>query len=773
MLKRGRVKSDKIVIMDGATGTNLLNAGLKPGEAPCVLNLRNPAAVLALHRAYLDAGSDLILTNTLNANPDQFDLRTLNRIIHAGVALARRAAGIRRVLGDVGPMGALLEPYGKRTFDSCRKAYATVFRSLHRYGASDYFLETFTSIREAKAAFLAARPYGRRIYVSFSLDSGGRTLLGEIPESFAVTFDRLGAAGIGVNCLDPRVARDAVARMARVTKLPISVKPNAGRVIVRDRLVRTSLDAEAWVKFFPEYIDSGAVMLGGCCGTTPDFIRRLARCKRRRPRPRAAAIPFMVCGSRRTYEPTGQSVGIVGERLNPSGRKKLRESISRGDFSIYATDAASQFGKGADLLDVNAYSPDTPEPTTLNRAVDQVIHATGGPLFIDTLDYGAAEKVLAAYPGIGVYNSVPARPRELRRFLPMIKRYGFKAVISLVGTSVPRTASQRLANFRQALRVARAVGFPSEDLIFDPLVLPAASGSDQMAETLKAAACLTRCGRLTVLGVSNVSYGMEERSGLNAAFAVLAVQAGVRFLIVNPLDDNVTRMIRDAVRLFRPGAIPSFPGRRPLRTASPAVDLGRAIIDGDPAAARGLAQALLNRGVDHSLVLDRHIIPALHEVGDLYHRGRYFLPDLLRSAEASQAALAVVRKHQPSAAAGQRIVLATVKGDIHDIGKNIAALVFSSAGYRVIDLGKDVSAQRICAAVRKYRPFALGLSALLTTTMPEMGRVIALLRQRDLNTPVIVGGPNVSPAFAREIGACAAVHSALDGLKALEKLNKK
>ncbi len=752
-----------ITVLDGAAGTNLLDSGLRPGEPACVLNLRNPAAVYDLHRSYLEAGADRILTNTFNADPDRFSLSRLNRIIRAGVELARRAAGPARILADVSPLAGLLRPYGPREFDDARRAYGRLFRLFHRHGVRDFFLETFTSLREAKAAFLAGQPYGRCIFVSFTLDRSGRTLLGEMPETIALTFDRLGAAGIGVNCLDPDTAREAVNRMARFTERVISVKPNAGQ-----GPAHAALDPGTWSRYFGEYIASGAGMIGGCCGTTPEHIRRLARYKRAlRPR-RRSTRSFVLAGPRRLFERTPGIPAIVGERLNPSGRSRLKNAIQHGDYSAYGQEAQKQYELGAAIVDINAFAAGVPETLTLNQAVDRNLLDAGGPVFIDTLDFQAAEKVLAAYPGVGVYNSISCQPRALRRFLPMVKRYGFKAVISLAGASLPRCAAERIANFHRARRIARQLNFPLRDLIFDPLVLPQATAPDQLSETLQAVEAISRQGQLTVLGISNVSYGMDQRSGLNASLAVLAIKAGVDFLIVNPFDENVMHMIRDAVRLFKPSLPAAAPAYGPGKEKH---DLKHAVIRGDAAAAEKMAAVLLEQKIDSETIINRQIIPGLRRVGDQYRLGVYFLPDLLRSAAAAQAALALIRKNRPARFRSRRpVLMATVRGDIHDIGKNIAALVIESAGFRVIDLGKDVPSEKICEAVRRYRPGVVGLSALLTTTMPEMGRVITALRRQGFKVPVIIGGPNVSDNFARQIGAQAAARSAAEGLKIIQRL---
>jgi 5-methyltetrahydrofolate--homocysteine methyltransferase len=773
----------EIIILDGATGTNLLEKGLQPGETPSVLNLRNPEAVYALQRAYIDAGSDIILTNTFSANPFTMPSSALARALRAGAEIAIRAAGTRtRVWGDVGPLGELVQPYGELSLERARRMFTTVVGTLYEAGIRTFLLETFTSLIELKAAFLSAREISRDVFVCISLQDNGRTLMGDTPESAAVLFESLGARAIGINCTLPDAALPAVRHIAKVSSLPIIVKPNAGHVHKDGTTLHHTLDDAGVAKFYRKYVNAGASIVGGCCGTTPALIRMLCK-KKLKPHSRNVSAGFRLTTPQKIVRVKSTDTFIVGERLNPSGRKKVKKRLAANDFFVYAEEARLQESAGADMLDVNAFVVDLNEQDTLFKAVSAVLNAAPGmPIFVDTQDFRAAEQILEFYPGIGIYNSIPARKKELAKWLPMVKKYGFKAVISLVGEKIPRTVKERMNNVKLALRVAARVNFNKDDLIFDPLVFSAATENEQIKATLETARILHKQSYKTVLGISNVSFGLPGRSLMNALCAAEAVKSGVTFLIMNPCDSTVMGAVKASRAFFFsetgpfvkfarvlkaqrtvPEEILSAP---PLTAQSGLVD---AIVHGDERSSIHHVQELLDKGVSAQTIIDDHISKALEQVGTLYERGIYFVPDLLNAADASKRALDLVKQRLPKAKKRGKVVLATVKGDIHDIGKNIAAMIFESAGFEVIDLGKDVSSKAIANAVTKYKPDALGLSALLTTTMPEMEHVIATLKRKNLRVRVIIGGPNVSNTYAKKIGAYGAARNVMEGLDLLKR----
>ncbi len=757
----------RVLLLNGATGTNLLDKGLAPGESPSFLNIRNPQVVFDIQKEYAMAGSDILLTNTFSANPLNIPSGTFKNVITAGVKIAKRAArGKAVVFGDIGPLGELIKPYGELRFQEAFKIFDKIAKTMFDTGIRVYFLETFTSMIEAKAAFLAARVFSNHIFVCFSLQDNGKTIMGETPESIAVTFEALGARGIGVNCALPDVACDAVAQMAKITGLPLIIKPNAGKIRITGTRIHHSLSDSDMARYYERFVDAGATIIGGCCGTSPAYVRLIAR-KRKTPRQRNVSKRFMLASPSTVMTADTASTLVVGERLNPAGNKKVRMRLLKRDYSIYGEEARAQEQAGAHVLDVNAFHADFDEPTSLENALHAVMNNSRLPVFIDTQNYDAAENALSFYPGVGVYNSIPAQISALRRWLPMVKRYGFKVVISLVGTRIPRSAKERMKNAERALKIAREVGFPREDLIFDPLVFSASTEREQIDHTLATVAQLTRRNLKTVLGISNVSFGLPNRSHMNATLATSAIRNGVTFLIVNPLDAIVMQAISSGDALFGRGTLRGSPDV----TVKPAVkkDLVSAIMSGHDRMSVEHAQALLDAGVPAQDIIDKHIAKALKKVGDNYEAGKFFVPDLLRAAQASQRVLGVVQKYLPKARRKGKVIFATVKGDIHDIGKNIAAMIFESAGYEVIDLGKDVPCKDIVAAVRRHKPKALGLSALLTTTMPEMARVIAQLNSERLTTKVIIGGPNVTHSYAQRIGAFGAARTVLEGLKLMKK----
>lgn len=450
----------KVLILDGAMGTNLIDKGRAPGEPPCALNLTNPQAIYELQKAYAKAGANIILTNTFGADPVHFKMDILGKIIAVGVKIAKRAAGKKAfVFGDVTTLGELIKPYGELDFNKAMEHFAIIFKLLRKAGIRIFLIETFTSMIEAKAAYLAARKFSDQIFVSFSLEESCRTLMGETPESLAVTFEALGATGIGINCTHPEVALKAIEKMSRVTNLPLLVKPNAGKVEVSGGTIKHAIPERELAAYHKKFIQAGANLIGGCCGTTPGYIKRIAKhaCK---PKRRHAAKEFVLLSPNKLIKTDDTSTIIVGERLNPSGRKRIKDALQHKDYKIYGEEARQQELNGAEALDVNAFTIDANEKETLLHAIYEVIKNTSLPLFIDSQNFEAAKAVLSYYPGIGVYNSIPARKKELMKWLPMVKSFGFKAVISLVGKKMPQNFAERMANVQLALKIAKKGKIP-------------------------------------------------------------------------------------------------------------------------------------------------------------------------------------------------------------------------------------------------------------------------------------------------------------------------
>jgi 5-methyltetrahydrofolate--homocysteine methyltransferase len=773
MTKLEQLLKNRVVLLDGATGTNLFGPGLVPGESPSVLNIRDQARVVKLQAGYVDAGSDVILTNTFSANSHNFSGTMLGKVIRGGISLAKRVAKRKTVFGDVSPLGDLIKPHGIKNFEDAVTDYERIFRVFSRAGLKRVILETFTSIIEAKAAFLAARRYATEIYVCFSFQHNGRTIMGDTPEAIAILFEALGAKGVGANCSHPEVVVEVLQRMAGLVQIPLIAKPNAGDVKIENGVVHHTMSEAELVQYVSAIVHAGANMIGGCCGTTPEFIKVIAK-KRMKPVRRKVKRLFWLTSPAKAINVDPRKTLVVGERLNPSGRKKLRASLKRKDYGVYGVEALTQARAGADALDVNAFVDVLDETETLSDAVCEVVKSSDLPLFIDTQSLKAAESVLRFYPGIGVFNSVPARRDALMKWLPLIRQYGFKTVVSLIGKNIPKDVRDRMRNAKRALRIARQLKFPVDDLIFDPLVFPVATEPAQIDNTMNALTELQRMGLKTILGVSNVSYGLPDRSQLNAALTAAAVKQRVTFLILNPLDEDVMGKIRASNVLFGKQELTEFiqKHRTTKQAEVPVSDLVSAIVHGNALVGVKCAKELLESGASVRDITENYLTKALERVGKNYEQGEFFIPDLLKAAEVAQSVLDLLKKRMPTEANCGKIVVATVKGDIHDIGKNLAAMIFESAGFEVIDLGKNVDTSVIIRAVRKHKPSFVGLSALLTTTMPEMENVIKSLKHEKLDVRVIIGGPNVSRGYAEKIGAFGAARNAFEGLRLVKQENR-
>lgn len=767
-----RMIKNKVIILDGATGTNLLDKGGKAGESPSLLNLKNRQAVFELQKAYVDAGSDIILTNTFGADRNHFSSADLTIIISAAVKIANRTAdGKALVWADVTSLGELIKPYGNLDFFEAFKLYYETIKIFIRYKIKTFFLETFTSIIEAKAAFLAAKEFTDDIFVSFSFENNGKTLMGEPPECVAAVFEALGAKGIGVNCTHPDIAIEILTRMAKICNLPLIAKPNAGSVEMIDGKVRHSISQEDLASYAVKFKEIGANFIGGCCGTNPEYIKMIAS-QYLYPIKKKKVEKWVIVSPKKILEMKKGSICIVGERINPSGRRKIKEALERKNYSIYAEEARLQEQYGAHALDVSAFSIDVNEKEALIDALYEIIKVSSLPLFIDTKDIEAAKLAMAIYPGIGIVNSIPAKRMELKKWLPLVKKFGFKAVISLLGNELPRTATERIKHFHEALKIAAELNYPIFDLIFDPLVISAATNREQIKETIEALRYICELSFFTVLGISNISFGLPDRQKINAAFIAAATYSGANFLIVNPLSEEVMSIIQTAGNLFRGKNVFPFADEGAdavsYESKNPEEQLKEALIIGDTKKSAELAERLIKLGIPHDEIIDNYITKTLHKVGEYYEQGKYFIPDLLLAAEAAKVALDALKPFLPQANKKGKIVIATVKGDIHDVGKNIVSAILQSVGYEVIDLGKDVPANKIIEAVKKYKPDVVGLSALLTTTMLEMESVIKLLRNENLNVKVIIGGPNVSLKYAEKIGAYGAARNIAEGLKLLD-----
>lgn len=758
----------RLVILDGASGTMYQQSGLKPGQLPELLNVENPALVERVARAYVEAGSQMICANTFGVNRRKLagTGHRVAEVVLAAVRCARRAAGGAAVALDVGPLGELLEPMGTLTFEQACDAFAEVMEAGERAGADLIFVETMTDLYEAKAALLAAKEHTKLpVWVSMSFDETGRTFTGCTVASMARTLEGLGADAIGVNCsVGPDSLVRIVEELSRCTRLPIIAKPNAGLPDPVDG--HYSLPPEAFAQEMVRLVQAGASLIGGCCGTTPDTIRALTRAVAGMcPAPRQYETVSFVCTPTLPLPITG--VRPIGERINPTGKKRLQQALLAGDMDYITTLALQQKDAGAAILDVNVGHPGVDEVEMLPRVVKHLQAVVDLPLQLDSVNADALEAALRVYNGKPAVNSVNGEEQNMARILPMVKKYGAAVVgLAMDAHGLPASCAERLAIARRILAAAEAQGIPREDVWIDCLTLTVSAQQHQAMETLEAVRQVRQAlGLQTVLGVSNISFGLPNRVLMTQVFLTEAMQAGLTLPIVNPNQ----REMMDAIAAHRvltgadensQGYVARFAAQvvetKPASPASSALSLREAIARGLRLEAGAIARRALETESGLALV-EQHLIPALDQVGADYESGRAFLPQLLSAAQAAQAVFEEVRAamlRQGSAPVSKgRLVVATVRGDIHDIGKNIVKTVLENYGYDVLDLGRDVPPEVIADTVAREHIRLVGLSALMTTTLPAMEESIRQLHRLHEPPVVWVGGAVVTPAYAARMGA--------------------
>ena len=761
---------DGLLFLDGAMGTELQKRGLPPGGQPELLNLERPELVRDVHRAYLQAGSQVVYANTFGANGLKLARlgHSVDQVVGAAVAAARQACagtGVRVAL-DIGPLGELLEPMGTLTFERAYALFQELVLAGARAGADLAVIETMTDLYEAKAALLAVKENSDLpVFVTMSFEESGRTFTGCTAPSMARTLEGLGADAIGVNCsLGPDLLLPVLRQVCENTRLPVIAKPNAGLPDPVDG--HYDMGPEEFAAAMLPCLEAGVTIFGGCCGTAPEYIAALRRAlDGRSPAPRTYRSQSFVCTPVTPTPITG--VRVIGERVNPTGKKRFQQALLEGDLDYILDVAVQQEDAGADILDVNVGFPGVDEAAMLPRVVKKLQSAVSLPLQLDSSDPAALEAGLRVYNGKAAVNSVNGEAEVMDRILPIVKKYGASVVgLTLDKGGIPQRAEQRVAIARRILDRAAALGIPREDVWIDCLTLTVSAQQDQAVETLRAVhAVREELGLQTVLGVSNISFGLPNRGLIAQSFLTQAMAAGLTLPILNP---NQCEMM-DAVYAFRvlsgedvqcrayverfaaaPAPAQADPGR------AGGLTLADAIVRGLKSDAGRLAKQLLETESELALV-EQHLIPALDQVGDAYEQGRVFLPQLLSAAQAAQAVFEVVRASiaQTGGAPVKKgtLVVATVQGDIHDIGKNIVKTVLENYGYEAIDLGRDVAPQAVVEAVQAGDIRLVGLSALMTTTLPAMEETIRQLKALPHPPVTFVGGAVVTPEYASRMGA--------------------
>lgn len=764
--------SKEITILDGAMGTMLQRAGLKLGDRPETLSLTAPDTVEDIQRRYVQAGSRLLLANTFCANAHKLAGTgfTVEEVVSASIAVAKRAcAGTdAKVALDIGPIGELLEPLGTLRFDEAYDLFAHMIRVGVAAGADAVFFETMSDLSEIRAGVLAAKECcDLPIFASMTFEQSGRTFLGVSAKSAAMSLAALGVHAVGINCsLGPNEAAPILAEMRSVTDLPLILKPNAGLPDPSTGEYHTT--PEEFAIACSKLIDIGAAYIGGCCGTSPDFIAALKQELEGKQAVWTGKSLHGICSARQVYA-FGQGIRVIGERINPTGKKLFQKALRENDMDFIVTQAIEQEEAGAQILDINVGLPGIDEAEMMRRVVTRISGAVSLPLQIDSSNPKAIEAGLRAAPGKCLINSVNASEASLESVIPLAQKYGAAIVALTIGENgLPQTAEERIEFAKTILAAADKAGIPREDVAVDCLTLTVSAQQDQVEETLKATRFVHDVlGLETVLGVSNISFGLPNRQLITQTFLIQALHAGLTLPIINPNHKEMMDAV-DAYRVLSGEDVAcaayiekySAPMQKKETSVLPSdnapLTIGEAIGKGMRAEAAEIAKDMLKSIAPLELV-EQYLIPALDLVGEKYEKQQIFLPQLMNAASASGAAFDAVRS--AIEASGEKdagkgpIILATVEGDIHDIGKNIVGTVLENYGFKVIDLGRDVSSERVCDAVKANNAKIVGLSALMTTTVPSMQKTIQLLRAQGLDVPVIVGGAVLTPEYAKEIGA--------------------
>ena len=769
-----RMIRKRILRLDGATGTELAKQGMPPGVCPEKWVTENPEALYAVQRAYADAGSNIVYAPTFGANPcklAEFGLKDSCRELNARlVKISREAVGDRAfVFGDIAPTGLLVEPYGELLFEDCVNCYKEQIRGLVDGGADGFAIETMMDLQECRAALLAVRETApdRPVIVTMTFDESGKSLTGCDPVSALVCLQELGADAFGCNCsVGPEAMARIIFRLKPYAKIPLVAKPNAGLPRLKDGKTVFDLDPDGFAAAASSLVEAGAAILGGCCGTTPAHIAALDRSLGERPGEIFSGMTGVVSSSGGFCRiAPGEPFAVIGERINPTGKKALQAELRNGSLDMVRAFAREQSAAGASLLDVNLGLSGIDECAMMRRTVAELAVLTPAmPLVIDTTSPETAEAALRLYPGRALFNSISGEKKKLQEILPIVKRYGaLPILLPLTDEGIPVSGTERIKVLEKLISDAAV-----EDFLVDALVMTV--GADLNApeaalEVISFAAAVLKKG--TTCGLSNVSFGLPGRSVVNSTFLALAAGRGLASAIANPCAAGIMGTVAAADALQ--GRDPKF-----LRLTAQAVSGGEssaaapaavkkelslfeAVLTGEEELALAEVRKLLDKGTDPLKIVDEILIPAVNAVGEKFEKKEYFLPQLMFGASAMRKAMEYLKplllKSQEKRPAGPVFVMATVEGDIHDIGKNILTLLLENYGFTVIDLGKDVPCERVLKTALESKAAFIGLSALMTTTMPRMKEMAELLKKEKVDIPLFVGGAAVDAEFARSIGA--------------------
>ena len=783
---------NNIVFLDGGMGTLLQARGLKAGELPERWNIEHPEVIVDIHRAYFDAGSNIVNTNTFGANILKFSAEELDSIVKAAIENAREAAGSsvgaqkKFVALDIGPTGKMLKPYGDLDFEDAVRIFAETVKLGVKYGADLIVIETMNDSYETKAALLAAKENSNLpVFVSNAYSEDGKLMTGASPAAMVAMLEGMGADAIGVNCsLGPKALAPVVEEYLKYASVPVLLKPNAGLPCSVCGETHYDVSAADFALEVAALVKKGVRIAGGCCGTTPEYIKATVEaCKGIEPT--AIQKKNITCVSSYTHAVIFDEAPIlIGERINPTGKKRFKEALKAHDIGYILKEGISEQEKGVHILDVNVGLPDIDEVSMLTEAVCELQAIIDLPLLIDTSNAAAMESALRRYNGKAMINSVNGKQESMDSVFPLAKKYGGLIVaLTLDDSGIPSTAEERFEIAKRILAEAEKYGIEKKDLIFDPLAMTISADNNAARETLRAVGMIKReLGCHTSLGVSNVSFGLPNRDVINSNFFALALGGGLSAAIMNPYSAEMmnTYFAYRALAGLDENCADFISSAQSVSTVTQTVtevkedfasELQKAIVKGLKDRAAALTEAMIAEN-EPLMIVQNEIIPALDTVGVGFEKKTVYLPQLLMSAEAAKSAFEVIKAHMPSGKASDKppFVIATVKGDIHDIGKNIVKLILENYGYPVCDLGRDVPPERIVEeTVRLHAPI-VGLSALMTTTVPAMEETIKQLRSKAPWCKIIVGGAVLNREYAERIGADKYAKDAMEAVRYAEAM---
>ena len=787
------------VCLDGGMGTLLQARGLQAGELPERWNISHPEAVVAIHKEYFDAGSNVVTANTFGANGLKFSDEELEQIVrsaleNAQAAKAQSTASQEKFVAlDIGPSGKLLKPLGDLDFEDAVALFAKTVKWGEKYGADLIIIETMNDCYETKAALLAAKENSSLpVLVSNAYGEDGKLMTGATPEAMVALAEGMGADAVGANCsLGPKQLIPVVERLLEAASIPVLLQPNAGLPKIVDGKTVYDVKENSFAEEVAQLMEKGLRIVGGCCGTTPAYIKALTqRCAQIPPQPVISKNKTVISSYTHAVE-FGPAPLLIGERINPTGKKRFKQALLEGDMDYILNEGVAQQEKGVHILDVNVGLPEIDEAAMLQNAVCELQAVIGLPLQIDTADAKAMEGALRRYNGKALINSVNGKKESMEAIFPLVKKYGGAVIaLTLDEEGIPATAEGRVAVARKILQTAAQYGIDKKEIVFDTLAMTVSADPHSAKVTLEALRRIKEeLGCHTSLGVSNISFGLPNRDAINGTFFALALENGLSAAIMNPyssemmktyycyralagLDENCADYIANSAAFTAVAPSVAAAPQSPEESRS---ELQRAIVKGFKEKAGEITRSLLQT-LPPLEIINNEVIPALNQVGEGFEKKSVYLPQLLMSAEAAKSAFEAVKTAlagQKSASAKATFVLATVHGDIHDIGKNIVKLLLENYGFDVIDLGKDVPPQAIVDKVLETKAPLVGLSALMTTTVPAMEETVRLLKEQAPWCKTIVGGAVLTADYAAKMGADFYAKDAMEAVRYAESVSVK